>query len=620
MSKQKFYFLLFTLVTAAITVFAREAPRNEWQIFQESKKIYLAGNYERAQQFFEAFIKKFPESRLLTANLLMLAKTKYKRGNYRESLKDCESFIDRFPNSTYVDDIYFLMAINYYRLNRIETAVTTWLYVAGNNNDARLSIKALNLARDAMRYLLDIQSLEHLSEEFRDGFAKSIVQYYLAERYYERNNIAGAVLILEKILKDRKFNPDYYDKAQQLYDYLKDKKGKAIRIAALLPLSGQNASVGRALLDGAQVAVDEYNKMHDIPVEIAIYDYQTKLLTALDMMKNIARDPSINAVFGPVENDIAAACAVISDYERITLISPTSSTVALANLSEFFFQLRAPVEVLAGDLAKFGYDSLQIRRVVTFAPIEDYFIGITEAFKEQIEESGGEVFTEQWYYPGDQNFSKQFRKLKRIGLKLSFQDSVMQADSSYTLAQIDSMYKSYKAEERLRLEENQVKVDSADIPVTAFDGIFMPIYKDDINFIAPQFTYANIQAQILGNADWYDPDALKKNKNYVNGLIFISDGYLDEESWDYRQFRNTFRNRYKETPEKFDLIGYDSFGFILSAVNGNPSAASRTKFRDLLKQANDYGGIYRSVKIGRNNYNTHKRILKYSYGELFPLN
>lgn len=620
MSTQKFYFFLIAFIMITTRLSAQEAPQKEWQIFQESKKIYLAGNYERAQQFFEAFIKKFPESRLLTANLLMLAKTKYKRSNYRESLKECESFIDRFPNSAYVDDIYFLTGKNYYRLNRIKTAVTTWLYVAGNNNDARLGIRALNLSGDALRYMLDTQSLEHLSEELRDGFAKSIVQYHLAERYYEQDNIAGAVVILEKILKSQNYNPDYYDKARQLYDYLKDKKGKAIRIAALLPLSGPNESVGRALLEGAQIAVDEYNKMHDIPIEIVLYDYQTKLLTALEMMKNIARDPSINAVFGPVENDIAAACAVISGYENITLISPTSSTAALSELSEYFFQLRAPVEVLAGDLAKFSYDSLQIRRVITFAPIEDYFIGITDAFKEQIEKSGGEVVAEQWYYPGDQNFSKQFRKLKRFGLKLSFQDSVMQADSSYTLAQIDSMYKAYQAEERLRLEENQTQIDSADIPVTAFDAIFMPIYKDDINFIAPQFTYANIQAQILGNADWYDPDALKKNKNYVNGLIFISDGYLDEEGWDYRQFRNTFRNRYKKTPGKYELIGYDSFGFILSSVNGNPAAASRTKFRDLLEQAADYGGVYMNVKIGGNNYNTFKRILKYSYGELFPLN
>jgi len=90
--------------------------------------------------------------------------------------------------------------------------------------------------------------------------------------------------------------------------------------------------------------------------------------------------------------------------------------------------------------------------------------------------------------------------------------------------------------------------------------------------IAPQFAYHNIQAQVLGNADWYDEKALKRNKNYLNGLIFASDYYLNTEGRDYKQFRNQFRIDFKRTPEKYEMIGYDSFNFILHAISGKRGA------------------------------------------------
>ena len=303
------------------------------------------------------------------------------------------------------------------------------------------------------------------------------------------------------------------------------------------------------------MAVETFNKLPGIDIEIVPYDYGSKLITAVQELKEIALDRSILAVFGPIENDIAVACAAIAEYEKIPMISPTSSENKLTELSPNVIQLATPVNVISENLVEQLIDSLQGRRVATLSPIDDYFIELTDAFVKKHQEIGGIIASEQWYYPGDKDFSKQFKQLKRLGLKLEFQDSLYALDPTVPPALIDSMYINYIEEKKLMLEETNTKIDSADIPVTAFDAIFMPIYTEDISSIASQYAYNNIQAQILGNSDWYNPEALKQNRTYINGLIFISDGYIDEENWDYRQFRNNFRTKYKQTPEKFDVIG-----------------------------------------------------------------
>jgi ABC-type branched-subunit amino acid transport system substrate-binding protein len=196
----------------------------------------------------------------------------------------------------------------------------------------------------------------------------------------------------------------------------------------------------------------------------------------------------------------------------------------------------------------------------------------------------------------------------------------MQVDSTISKASIDSLYRIHQEMERGKLEETNTKLDSADIPVTSFDGLLVPIYKDDLGLIAPQIAYANFETQILGNSDWYSMEGLKKNKNYINGIVFITDGYLNEEDWDYRQFRNNFRNRFKRTPEKFELIGYDSFNFLLSIFNKGNSDINRGNFADKVLSLQSFRGIYRSFDLTQRSSNNAARILKYYYGQLIPLN
>jgi hypothetical protein len=243
---------------------------------------------------------------------------------------------------------------------------------------------------------------------------------------------------------------------------------------------------------------------------------------------------------------------------------------------------------------------------------------MSNQFVDMMTQSGAELASQEWYYPGDQDFNKQFMQMKRVGLKSAFRDSVWGQSPELDTVSVDSMYHEYQLAELEKLEETDIKVDSADIEVTSIDGVFIPIFKEDIPFMAPQIAYSNIQAQYLGNSDWYDVEQLKKNKNYINGIVFVSDGFVDEENWDFRNFRNTFREQLKKSPSQYHLIGYDSFRFMLRGLKSG-QVLSRETFIKNVESSGTYDGIYRSVNLNDEHVNINAKLLKYDYGQLISI-
>lgn len=617
MKKYKF-FLILLLILAAQSTLAQKAPEREWVIFNKGVQDYQNQRYDQAEKIFRTVLEKLPNGQLRTAYSLMLAKTFYKQGKYQLSLDSCSAFLKRFPHSKFCDDIRYVQANNYFRLNRIQTAVSTWLYLAEKSGDRRLSAKALDLAGQALRFRLQKSDLINLKRESREDFARRVILYYLAEKYYEEDNHQAALAALTELQSLAGTVLD--KKVKRLSALLNHNRQNTLRIAVLLPLSGANAGVGKAVLDGARMAVDDFNRQQGPLVEIVPYDYGTRQINAIRKFKEIAADVSINAVFGPLENDIAVACAGIADYENLPLLTPTATESGLRRLSSKVIQLSIPQDIMARKLARFARDSLHLKRFVTLAPMEDYFIQLTNSFVDHVQENGGQVLSSQWYFPDDRNVTNYFKSIKRTGLRQTFRDSVMRADSLLSVDRADSLYKLYLTEKQNQLLETHSKVDSADIPVKSIDALFAPIYKSDIGLIASQFAYWNIQARLLGNEDWYDLQMLKKNKNYINGLIFISDGYFDPEGRDYKKFRNHFRTVYKRTPEKLEISAFDSFNFILSALaNKSLKEINRENFIRFLQEAPPYRGVYRSFNIGRKRFNNEARILQYSYGQILPL-
>ena len=619
-SKNHIFISLILCVGLISSLFAQDYSDREKAIFDQNLQLYTQGDYEQAEQNFALVITKLPDSPLLTTNHLMMIKSRYKLADYTTAIEYGKNFLKQFPKSSYNDDVLYVIGNSYYHLNRYRTAARNWIHSLESSDDPRMYKKLETLISQVVMYKMNAEDIEVLNTDIIPSEnGEMLVSIAWAEKEFKQGENFSARQILTTSLQKY---PDsrYSNKAGKLLASSGHQFSVNERLALLLPLSGFNEEIGKSILEGAMLALEEFNNQHNLNLEIAVKDYGQEITKAITAFKDLSQNQNILAVVGPLENDITAACAAISHYEQLALLSPTATENGLVNFSDYFFQISTPIDVAASSIAQYALDSLKILRFATFAPIDDHFIKMVDKFSETIEKSGGQIAAQAWYYPGDQDVYKQFMKIKRVGLKLAFTDSMTQKIPDVLPEQLDSLYKDYMALEEEKMEETKTNIDSADIPVTSIDGIFIPIFKEDFEFIAPQIAYSNIQAQYLGNKDWYNDELLKKNKNYVNGIIFGTDGYLNEESRDFRQFRNDFRTKYKKTPTLYSVIGYDSFKYVLQAYNPNNQNMSRNQFLRNLKKLNTYNGIYRTIDLTRKRVNQTLQLLKYNYGQIIPLN
>jgi len=611
---------IFLLICTSLLM-GQNYSQREKLIFNSNVELYRQGEYEKAEQNFALVITKLPGSTYITSNYLMLVKSQYKRRDYITALEHGKKFLRAYTESNYRNDILYVMGNSYYQLDRYRTAIKTWISSLDEYTEPRLDKKLEDMVTGVVKFKLSNEDIQNLSNDRTisdDG--QMLVSIAWAEKEYQGGSNTTANNILTTAIKEY---PDsrYIDKARGLLRSGANQSATDESFALLLPLSGYNEEIGKDLLDGAQLALNEYNKQHGLDLKIAIRDYGQEITTAIKNYQELAGNQNILAVIGPLENDIAAACAAISKYEIVPLLSPTATANDLTDFSPYFFQMSSNINTDAEAMALYALDSLKIMRFATFAPIDDHFIKMVDKFSRTVEKAGAEVVAQEWYYPGDQDVYKQFMSIKRTGLKLTFTDSILVAYPDAMGSELDSLYEDYQKIEKKKLKESNTttEIDSADIPVTSIDGIFIPIFKEDLPFIAPQIAYSNIQTQYLGNKDWYDLDGLKKNKNYINGIIFGSDGYLNEENWDYRRFRNDFRTNFNKSPTVYTVIGYDSFKYILQAYDPEATNISRIQFFQNLLKLNQYNGIYRTFNLNNSRNNQYIQLLKYNLGQIIPL-
>ena len=612
--------LLFILLISAITlpVLAQSFESREKTIFNKGIEFYKSGKFKEAENSFNLVINRLPDSHYITANYLMLAKAQYKLKNYSGAINLTKIFLNEFPSSTYVDDIFSVQGDSYYRLKRYESALDTWLEALDYSQDNRLKKLLKKRIVNTLASYFTVYEVEKIRDQKKSSNGKLSSDMALYIKYFNINPEKGK-LVLEKSISQNS-RSEFFKDAKALLTNEQISNSASVKIALLLPLSGFNEKIAKEIKDGIDLALEKFNSQNTVKLEILLNDYGEDLSSALITLKRIAADESILGVYGPIENDFAAACAVISEYEKLPIFSPTASGNKLTKLSPYFIQLINRTDTQAEFIAKFAIDSMGIKRFATFAPIENQFVTLVNKFVETCENNGAEVVAQDWYYPGEQDFYQKFMKLKRKGLKLTFSDSLLNENPDYSNIEIDSLYKRYIEEKIEKAEENFTKVDSADIPVTSIQGLFIPIYQEDLQFIAPQIAYSNIQAQVFGNGDWYNFDELKKNKNYIDGIIFTTDGYLNEEDWDFRKFRNDFRTKMQKTPTKYNLIGYDTFSYILQYLNNLKKPINRDEFIELISKRTKYNGIYRNIILDNQNSNSKVQMIKYKYGQFLPLN
>lgn len=191
-----------------------------------------------------------------------------------------------------------------------------------------------------------------------------------------------------------------------------------VKLAFLGPLTGDYANLGKNILDGANLALSEYDG--DCKVEIVAKDSQGDPEKAKPLALEIAKDPDVVGVIGPTfsgESEATGPTFADPEVELVTLSASATNPALTENGWKTFHRLIGTDAVQAPAAAAFVKDTLKATKVMVVDDASEYGVGLADGVKSAL----GDLVTETDTVQQKQsNFSATVTKAKASGTDVLF--------------------------------------------------------------------------------------------------------------------------------------------------------------------------------------------------------
>jgi len=616
-------------------------------VFQRGVDFFVAGQFVDAVTEFDRVLADFPPNQRTTAAYLMKGKAHLRLDELIEADKALKTFLLRFPTSNYVPDAEYTLGLTYINIGRYEDAAdllrSAWQRKGSANLAPALErniLRALDLSIDRYFTIPMLRQLVHTTAQPTE---RMFFLLKLAEKQFAARNITLASETLDSLKLQYPHHP-YGERVAGLQLGI-DELG-TVRLGALLPLMRNSEpsalkEIGNDVYDGVLFAVEEHQKNPAARVKIFLETRDTERdpHIARQRARELVENKDIIGIIGPVFSHVASAIAGFVDSSGVSLITPTANQNGIAAAGPCIFQGNPDYETRGRAMGRFA---VQIRGLKTFgilAPSDTYGRFMADAFAREVMRLGAKIVTTERYQRGTADLKMQLFNIRKAGMLegaepvLSFAGKLNHGDIAKLIRlgvnpkTLDSLIEGGKtigAKELLgphakaKIDSLDIsatysdpQIDSIDYPVTALDGIYIPISSpSEVGVISPQLVYFNFRTQILGSGEWNNLAELDANKRYCKGVIFESDYYVREDSPSYVRFHNDFYERFKKWPSKNTLYGYDAATLVLALVRNG--AVSRSALRGALSNVRDFQGLHTKIGLAQSRVNSWLSIMQYN--------
>jgi len=116
---------------------------------------------------------------------------------------------------------------------------------------------------------------------------------------------------------------------------------EAVKIGAILPLTGDAAKYGKACQKGIDLAVEEINETATAQghlIEVVYEDSQATPKLAVSAFEKLVTRDRVPAIIGPLASSAALAVAPKANAREVVILSPGASTPELTGAGEYVFR------------------------------------------------------------------------------------------------------------------------------------------------------------------------------------------------------------------------------------------------------------------------------------------
>ncbi|MBL7996848.1 penicillin-binding protein activator [bacterium] len=603
-------FIRFLLLLSCTSIaYSQAKPLNEKELFESGLAAYRSKLYPTSIKTFESMIANFPEGDHYTAGLLMLSKSYEKMRYFKKSITVADELITVYPGSKYIDDALYTRAQSYYGNDDYTSAIKDLTLLRTTSKEKHLQSRSDSLIRRIIQNNLSSIRIRKMMETGNDPELLSVLNSQYVTNLMSQKRYAFLQKFIDSSLQKK--NQLSTNKAfRDILKQINNKTDGPVRFGFITSLTGSNSETGRSIKSGVELAVSEHNRSYTPSIELVIYDDQSDIIQAIHAAKELSADDGISAIIGPVESSAMAAAAVVADQHHIPIISPTATKSGLTQIGPYVYQANVNIESRSEAIARYAVEALGLRTFAILSPSDLYGDIASTAFAQSVEKIGGRMIVIEKFYDNTTDFKGQLVHLRKMGfIDRALRQTSFRFLSKLTTQQVDSIYaKHYPIDSTSNDGEYNV-------PMEFIDALFLPVYTDDIKYIAPQLAFYNIKTQLLGGDNWYDQTELRLHQNYINGVMFVSESFMDPANPEVKHFNETFMKTNGILPSREASYGFDLMNMLSSFVQAGYYTSEEIQVE--LNKGLAWNGIHNKIIFTNDSrVNSSVHILQFSNGQI----
>ena len=309
-------------------------------------------------------------------------------------------------------------------------------------------------------------------------------------------------------------------------------QGETLTIGGIGPLTGDYATYGVSVKQGAELAVKEINEaggVNGLTFQLLFEDDQTDAEMAVNAYNKLM-DNGMQVSLGAVTSGACIAVSEVSKEDGILMITPSGSQVECIQHDNGFRICFADPEQGVNAAKFIAENNIATKIAIIYDKSNDYSNGIKENFVTAAADLGLEIVSEQAFTnQSNTDFSVQLQAIAGSGAEL----------------------------------------------------IFLPIYAQEAAYILTQAQSAGME-QIFFGGDGLDGIIEKigaDNISATEGVMFLTpfDPNADEQNVN---FTSSYQAAYNATPDQFAADGYDAIYTIKAALEQSGAKPGDSDFNE----------------------------------------
>jgi len=322
---------------------------------------------------------------------------------------------------------------------------------------------------------------------------------------------------------------------------------KAIKIGAILPLTGKVAGPGQDLKNALNLALGDINKNENL-IELVYEDDQCDAKKAVDAYNGLVNVKGVKIIIGALCSPSTLAIAPLAEKDKVILITPASAAESISNAGDFIFRNHTKDSDEARALVNFVLKKRYKNLAIMYSISNEWAIQRKEYFLKYLQEGGGVVKIEVSFADDQRDFATELTKIK---------NKEKEIDAVYLIVSITA------------------------VPAR----------------IIKQMAELGIQKQVFGDKSWATSEFLDTVGKLSEGIIYTEAEFKRSTS---PEFWDRYKEKFNKEPASWAAQGYDSLMILSQIIFDKKCGTDTTCIKDELYKTKDYLGAAGKTSFDEN--------------------